>query len=166
MKKSNQSNNGAVSCENHLQKVRDQREQGHHLSRHNLWELFLFLLVSICAYNVRDLNLFALASEPLRQLLGAPPPAYLVSLALAVYFGSSVVLGLTALIHRTGPTRTWNHLGYRSAFYFFYSFTGSISGHFLPVLLAGLLLYGLDQCQLRLYNQGTIHGFNGMSENL
>ncbi|GEM_PF-2663176 len=149
-----------------LQKLRELRDNGHHLARHNLWELFLFLLVSICAYNVRDLNLFAMASEPLRQLLGYPPPAYMISIALAVYFGSSVVLGLKALSFRTKPTSTWNHLGYRSAFYFFYSFTGSIAEHFLPVLLAGLLLYGLDQCHLRLYNQGTIHGFDGVSENL
>lgn len=166
MKKQNQFKPGALPSENRLQKIREQREQGHHLSRHNLWELFLFLLVSICAYNVRDLNLFAMASEPVRQLLGAPPPAYLISFALAIYFGSSIVLGLAALINRTKPTRTWNHLGYRSAFYFFYSFSGSISGHFLPVLLIGLLLYGLDQCQLRLYNQDLLQGFSSMSENL
>lgn len=156
----------SISHENRLRKIREQREKGHHLSRHNLWELCLFLVVSICAYNVRDLNLFTLASEPLRQLLGAPPPAYLVSLALAIYFGSSLVLGIGALVQRTRPTRTWNHLGYRSAFYFFYAFTGSIGGYFLPVLLSGLFLYGLDQCQLRLYNQVTFHGYSSMPKNL
>jgi hypothetical protein len=166
MTKRYQSETGIAPHENRLQKVRQLRENGHHLARHNLWELFIFLLVSICAYNVRDLNLFMMASEPLRQLLGAPPPAYLVSIALAVYFGSATVLGFKALAHRTKPTSTWNHLGYRSAFYFFYSFTGSIAGQFIPVLLVGLWLYALDQCQLRLYNQGAIQGFNGVSENL
>lgn len=166
MTKRNQFETGATPHESRLQKIRELRESGHHLARHNLWELCLFLLVSICAYNVRDLNLFLMASEPLRQLLGAPPPAHLISIALAVYFGSSIVLGLKALANRTKPSSTWNHLGYRSAFYFFYSFTGSLGGHFLLVLLIGLLLYGLDQCQLRLYNQITIHGFSGISENL
>lgn len=166
MMKSYQSETGTARHDSHLQKIRVLRDSAHHLSRHNLWELFLFVLVSICAYNVRDLNLFAMASEPLRQLLGYPPPAYMVSCALAVYFGSSVILGFKALAFRTKPTSTWHQLGYRSAFYFFYSFTGSIAEHFLPVLLVGLLLYALDQCHLHLYNQGTIHGFNGVSENL
>lgn len=166
MKRHIQLEAGIASHESKQQKIRDLRDNGHHLSRHNLWELFLFLLVSICAYNVRDLNLFSLASEPLRQLLGYPPPASMVSIALAVYFGSSVILGVKALVSRSRPVSTWNHLGYRSAFYFFYSFTGGIADHFLPVLLTGLLLYGLDQCHLRFYNQGTIHGFDGVSENL
>ncbi|MBW6509192.1 MAG: hypothetical protein K0A94_06545 [Desulfuromonadales bacterium] len=166
MKRRIQSEAGTKPHESRQQKIRDLRDNGHHLARHNLWELFLFLLVSICAYNVRDLNLFAMASEPLRQLLGYPPPAYMVSIALAVYFGSSIILGLKALASRSRPESTWNHLGYRSAFYFFYSFTGGIADHFLPVLLVGLLLYGLDQCHLRCYNQGTIHGFDGASENM
>ncbi len=166
MNKRNQSEAGIAPHESRLLKIRELRDSGHHLSRHNLWELFLFLLVSICAYNVRDLNLFAMTSEPLRQLLGYPPPAYMVSIALAVYFGSSIVLGFKSLVNRSKPTSTWNHLGYRSAFYFFYSFTGSIAEHFLPVLMVGLLLYGLDQCHLRLYNQGTIHGLNSVSENM
>jgi len=166
MKKSYQSESGSTPQKSQQQKIRELRDNGHHLARHNLWELFLFLLVSICAYNVRDLNLFVMASEPLRELLGYPPPAYMVSIALVVYFGSSVILGFKAMMHRTKPTGTWNHLGYRSAFYFFYSFTGSIAEHFLTVLLIGLLLYGLDQCHLRLYNQDTIHGFDGVSENL
>lgn len=166
MTKHHQSEGSTPANMSQLQKIRALRDNGHHLARHNLWELFLFLLVSICAYNVRELNLFSMASEPLRQLLGYPPPAYMVSTALAVYFGSSVILGLKALAYRSKPTGTWNHLGYRSAFYFFYSFTGSIAEHFLPILLIGLLLYGLDQCHLRLYNQGTIHGFDGVSENL
>lgn len=166
MKRRNQFEAGKATQESRRQKIRELRDNGHHLSRHNLWELFLFLLVSICAYNVRDLNLFGMASEPLRQLLGYPPPAYMVSIALAAYFGSSIILGLKALASRTKPVGTWNHLGYRSAFYFFYSFSGGIADHFLPVLLVGLLLYGLDQCHLRFYNQGTIHGFDGVSENM
>lgn len=139
-----------------LKKLQDQRERGYYESRHNLWELALFLLVSICAYNIRDINLFAVASEPLRQVLGYPPPAYLVSIALAVYFFSAFVLGLTAIINRASPPQTWNHLGYRSIYYFFYSFTGSIGEYFLPVLITGLILYGLDQCQLRLYTKQVI----------
>lgn len=166
MTQRNQSRPGILPHTNRLRKISELRDNGHYLSRHNLWELFLFLLVSICAYNVRDLNLFGMASEPLRQLLGYPPPAHMVSIALAVYFGSAMILGFKALAKRIKPTSTWNHLGYRSAFYFFYSFTGSIAEYFLPVLLVGLLLYGLDQCHLRLYNQGTIHGFDGVSENM
>lgn len=166
MAKRHRSETVATNKLNPTQKMHEQRERCHHLSRHNLWELFLFLLVSICAYNVRDISLFGLASEPLRQILGSPPPAFLISVALAVYFFSSVVLGLAALVNRVAPLRTWNHLGYRSAFYFFYSFSGAIGEHFIPVLLAGLILYGLDQCQLRQYSHKLIHGYDSMTDNV
>lgn len=121
-------------------------------SRRNLWSLVLFLLISIDAYSFRTFNLFEAASEPVRQLLGYPPPAYLVSAALAVYALSAVILTLTAIANDIRPTSTWKHLGYRSTFYLFYSFSGSIAGHYLPVLLTGLCLYGLDMFHVWFYN--------------
>lgn len=130
----------------------EQPERCARMSRHNLWEVVFFLVISILAYSIRDFNLFLLASEPLRQVLGYPPPAYLVSIALAVYFFSSVCLTLTAMAREQCPQQRWNQLFYRSAFYFFYSLSGAIAGSFLPVLLAGLGLYGLDQCHIWFYN--------------
>jgi len=94
------------------------------LQNQTLMSLVAFLLISICAFTFKDFNLFAISSEPVRQLLGCPPPAYLISVALAVYCFSSAILTLTAMANDTQPTQKWNHLGYRIAFFVFYSFSG------------------------------------------
>lgn len=133
-------------------RTEEQQERCARMTRHNLLEVVLFLVISILAYSIRDFNLFMMASEPLRQLLGYPPPAYLISIALAVYFCSSTCLTLTGMAREQCPQPGWNQLFYRSAFYFFYSFSGAIAGNFLAVLLVGLGLYGLDQCHLWFYN--------------
>ena len=118
----------------------------------SLASLILFLLISIVAFAFKDFNLFESASEPMRHWLGCPPPAYLISIALAVYCFSSAILTLTAMANDTQPTQKWNHLGYRSVFFVFYCFSGAISANFLPVLLVGLGLYGLDQCHILIQN--------------
>jgi len=114
--------------------------------------LTLFMLISITAYSFKDFSLFEASSESVRQLLGYPPSAYLISIALAVYCFSAAIITFTSMASDVAPTSSWKHLGYRSAFYMFYSFSGAISGHFIPVLLIGIFLYALDQCHIWLYN--------------
>ena len=121
------------------------------MSSRSLWELICFLMICIVAYTGRDFNLFEMASEPIRQILGCPPPSYLINIALAVYCFSAAVLTLTAMARQQRPEGRWNHLGYRSAFFVFYCFSGAISAHFLPVVLVGLFLYGLDLCHIWCY---------------
>ena len=65
--------------------------------------MFLFVVVSNYAYAIKDLSLFYLASEPLHQILGCPPPAYMISIALAVYFFSAVILTFTSLLKGDPP---------------------------------------------------------------
>ncbi len=132
------------------------------IQHQSLLSLVSFLLISICAYTFRDFNLFLAASEPLRQILGCPPPAYLISIALAVYCFSSGILTLTAIANDSQPVKKWNHLGYRSAFFAFYCFSGAIAANFIPVLLVGLALYVLDQCHIWIYNSREDHQGKGL----
>ncbi|RLB69383.1 MAG: hypothetical protein DRH07_10830 [Deltaproteobacteria bacterium] len=132
------------------------------VQNHSLMSLTLFLLISICAFTFKDFNLFAAASEPVRQILGYPPPAYLISVALAVYCFSSAILTLTAMANDAQPTQKWNHLGYRSAFFIFYCFSGAIAANFLPVLLVGICLYGLDLGHIWLYSAKVNHEEKGL----
>jgi len=132
------------------------------VQNHSLMSLVTFLLISICAYTFKDFNLFAVSSEPVRQLLGCPPPAYMISVALAVYCFSSAILTLTAMANDVQPTQKWNHLGYRTAFFAFYCFSGAIAANFLPVLLVGLSLYGLDQCHIWLHHAKENHEGKGL----
>ena len=127
------------------------------LQNHSLLGLSIFLFLSIVAYIFKDFNLFEISSEPVRQLLGCPPPAYLINIALAVYCFSSAILTLTAMANDARPTEKWNHLGYRSAFFVFFSFSGVISANFLPVLLVGLSLYGLDQLHIWFFHVKENH---------
>ncbi len=129
---------------------------------HGLMSLVLFMAISICALTFKDFNLFESASESVRQLLGYPPPAYLISIALAVYCFSSAILTLTAMANDAKPTQKWNHLGYRCAFFGFYCFSGTIAANFLPVLLVGLSLYSLDQCHIWFYNAKENHEGKGL----
>jgi len=132
----------------------------------SLLELSCFLLICIGAHTYQSFNLFAVSSEPVRQLLGCPPPAYLVTIALAVYCFSSAVLTLTAMASDRRPADNWNHLGYRSAFFVFYSFSGAVADNFLAVLLVGLLLYGLEQCHVWSYSARGDHHEKAVGEKL
>ncbi len=136
--------------------------QQHNMTSQSLLELILFLLISIVAFTFKDFNLFEFASEPVRQWLGCPPPAYLISVALAVYCFSSAILTLTAMANDAQPTPKWSHLGYRSVFFIFYCFSGAIAANFLPVLLVGLSLYGLDQCHIWISNAKENHEGKGL----
>lgn len=128
----------------------------------NLISLVAFLLISIVAFAFKDFNLFEVASEPVRQILGCPPAAYLISVALAVYCFSSAILTLAAMANDAKPSKKLNHLGYRSAFFVFYCFSGAIAANFLPVLLVGLSLYGLDQCHILIHNAKENHEGKGL----
>lgn len=134
------------------EQIWERTEQRYARSRRNLWGLVVFLLISIDAYGFRNFNLFETCSEPVRQLLGYPPPAYLISIALAIYCFSAIILTLTAIANDSPPSATWKNLGYRCAFYLFYSFSGAIAEHFIPVLMVGLVLYSLDQAHIWVYN--------------
>ena len=122
------------------------------LTRRNLWEVLLFLLVSLGAYACLDSNLFLQAPENLRQLLGTPPPAFLIDLALATYLVSALILSLTRIAKGTRPAQNWSQLGYRCIFYLFYSFSGSLAAHFSLVFGIGIFLYGLEQAGIWIYS--------------
>ncbi len=122
------------------------------LTRKNLISLTIFLLVSIWAYTFKDFHICDAVPVYLHTLLGTPPPAFLVSIALVGYFFSALVLTFTAITKNLEPIPKLDHLGYRVTFFMFYAFSGAIAPNFLPVFLIGLCLYSLDQYQIWAYN--------------
>lgn len=134
----------------------------HSMTSQSLLGLIIFLLISMVAYTFKSFNLFEIASEPVRQILGCPPPAYLISIALAVYCFSSTILTLAAIANDTQPTQKWSHLGYRSVFFVFYCFSGAIAANFAPVVLVGLFLYALDQGHILIHNAKENHEGKGL----
>jgi hypothetical protein len=141
-----------------LGKRRQRKVKGlHALSRRSLWELLLFVLISIGALSLQEFNLQESVSEPVRRLLGYPPPAYLVSIALAVYCFAALINLLTQLASDAEPLLRWSQLGYRSVFYLFYLFSGSLASHFMAVFFIGLFLYGFEQLHIWVYSSRVAH---------
>ena len=133
-------------------------EQNH--AQQNLIEMILFLGIAIFAYSFKDFNLFETCSEPVKQILGYPPQAIYVSYAMMVYLFSAFVIRVTSIAQDIKPIVKWSHLGYRSIFFVFYSFSGTIADNFFPVLLIGMFLYTLDQYHIFHYNhehKGAYH---------
>jgi len=121
------------------------------LSHRGLRDLFLFLLFSFFFFGVRQIDLLAPLTEGVRRILGSPPSPELTTLALTGYTLSALVLILARTARGERPRLKWVHLFYRTVFYFFYAVAGSLEGHFMEVLLAGLLLIGLEQLNIWTY---------------
>lgn len=122
------------------------------LSRCGLWQILLFLLVSIGAFAFRDFDLLGSLPGTFRLFLGSPPPAYLISIALAFYYISAMTIILNQMTNDTEPTPSWLQLGCRATFYFFYALSGSLANHFMEVFCLGIFLYGVERVRLWTYN--------------
>jgi hypothetical protein len=104
--------------------------------------LILFVVVSVAAM-LHFLYLPAFPRE-IRAFLGAPPPTWLISVALVLYAFSALVLTLGRLTKNEEAFHGWSHLGYAGAFYFFYYYAGELAGHFWGVFAAGLTILVLE----------------------
>lgn len=111
----------------------------------SLWSLQLFLTISIAAFFVRDFNLYTTLPENVLQILGCPPPPTLAHLALAGYVVTVLIPLIIQLLSGEQTVAQWRHLGYRSAFYCFYLFSGTLAANFFLVFATGMFLYLLEQ---------------------
>src|SRR6056297_3222478 len=121
------------------------------LSRKGLLELLQFLLLSGCAFAIRDFNLFASFSEQIKVFLGCPPPAVLTNIALTIYCIAVMIPQCICLASGSRPIRTHNHLAYLLTFYLFYFISNALAANFAGVLAVGLILYGLGQLSIWAY---------------
>jgi hypothetical protein len=113
-------------------------------SRH-LWEFLLFLLVSMVALALRNHNLHESFSEGMRQLLGCPISAVLLTVVLASYGFSTLTLMLLRGGGETRLVKRLFHFSFRTVFYLFYGFSGVLAVHYLFIFGLGLILYICEQ---------------------
>lgn len=125
------------------------------LSCRGVLELFAFLVISTLFFEFRQADLLAPLGETVRVILGCPPPPALTTMALAGYTLSALVLIMFRTVHATRPQLRWIHIGYRSCFYFFYLVSNTLEAHFMPVLVAGLLLFTLEHLNIWSYAMKT-----------
>ncbi len=136
------------------------------LSRRGLRDLFLFFMISACFFGLRRVDLLAPLAESVRELLGCPPAPELTTLALTGYTLSALVLILARALQGERPRLSWSHLGYRTVFFFFYTVAGALEENFMGVLLAGLLLFGLEQLNIWTYALKTLPGRKALANKL
>lgn len=110
-------------------------------ARRGLWLLCLFLAASVALLRAAD-SLPRLPPEP-GFLLGHPPSAGLVSLALVAYGFSAIILTLGRIANQTDSGDGLHHLGYLSAFYGFYHAADALKDNFWAVFAAGVTILGL-----------------------
>ncbi len=122
------------------------------LTRRGTMEFVLFLLLSTAFFCCRQTDLLAPLAENARQILGCPPPAALVTLAVGGYVISAAILQLHRIVNGVRPVLKWSHLLFRTVFYLFYACAASLQSHFLGVFIAGLALFALDQLNIFTYS--------------
>lgn len=116
--------------------------------RRSLQSLQLFLAISVSAFLIREVDLYATLPESLLWILGCPPPPLLAHLALAGYIFTVLTPLTIHLLTGEQPVSQWRHLGYRSAFYAFYLFSNTLTANFILVFATGVILYLLEQASL------------------
>ncbi len=121
------------------------------LCRRGLRDLLLFLAVSTLFFGIRHVDLLAPLAEPVRQLLGCPPPPFLTTLAAAGYTLSATILILGRIMSGARPTSKWSHLFFRTVFYFFYAVANALPENFMGVFVAGVFLLALEQLHIWIY---------------
>ncbi|MGD9848154.1 MAG: menaquinol oxidoreductase [Desulfuromonas sp.] len=116
----------------------------HFLSRQGLLAMAVFFAISLVAVYFQDSNILAYASPKTRDLLGKPPSAGLINIALAVYSFSALILALARLSEQTERYRGWPHVGYLTVFYIFYAFDQALRVNAVAVIIAGSTILGLE----------------------
>lgn len=115
-------------------------------SGNGLWAMVFFLMVSFVAFD--SFSFFPEISTDLRRLLGTPPPAGMISLALVVYAFSGIVRTLARMSRNIKPYLGLMHASFFSAFYAFYHLSGALQDNFWAVFFAGISVMGLENYYL------------------
>lgn len=128
------------------------------MARKGLWGLLLFLLTGVLVFLVRDFNLYRVLPEAVLEVLGGPPPATLIHLALAGYSFTVVVPVLIRMANGEQPVVGWRHLFWRLAFYLFYLVSTTLPENFLALVVIGSLLYLVEQAGIWSYRHQHLDG--------
>ncbi len=123
-------------------------------SLRGVWYLTLFLGISLVAQQLGS----HLPDFPpsVRQLLGAPPSAKMISGLLIVYSFSALILILGRMTTGTGAFSGLSHVGYLLVFYAFYHVAHALDDNFYAVLAAGITILSLESYHIWTWHQERI----------
>jgi hypothetical protein len=124
-------------------------------SGNGLWSMVYFLLISFAAFN--GFSFLPELSTEVRNLLGTPPPAEMISLALVVYAFSGIVRTLARMSRNIKPYLGLMHAAFFTAFYLFYHLSGALQDNFWAVFFAGISVMGLENYYLWTHSSAALH---------
>ncbi|MDY0292030.1 MAG: hypothetical protein RBR02_06810 [Desulfuromonadaceae bacterium] len=130
--------------EQRMARIQAHIEELQRLTHRGLVGLALFALVSLVAVYFQDSNIMLYLSPQTRDLLGKPPSAIMINIALAVYSFSALILGIGRLTEQDERYRGWSHIGYLTVFYIFYAFANALSVNVVAVIISGCTILGLE----------------------
>ena len=110
--------------------------------------LALFILVSIFAWWGFS---FLPAPERVTAILGKPPSAYVISIALIIYTFSAIILSLARMSTGVEHRSSFSHVGYLTAFFLFYYFGKSLDENYWAVFGSGMTILGVESYRIWTY---------------
>ena len=115
------------------------------LSSRGIMALSLFLVVSIFAW--LGFPLFP-APDSVIAVLGKPPTARMVSIALLFYTFSATILSLTRMIAGVEHRSSFVHVGFLTGFFLFYYFGKALEDNYWAVLGSGVTILGVESYRI------------------
>lgn len=110
-----------------------------------LLALSLFLVVSLFAW----WGFFFLpAPDAVTAVLGKPPSARMISIALLLYTFSAIILSLSRMTAGIEHRSSFSHVGYLTAFFLFYYFGKSLEDNYWAVFGAGITILGVESYRI------------------
>jgi hypothetical protein len=118
------------------------------LSTRGILALALFILVSLLAWWGFP---FLPAPESVTALLGKPPSARIISIALLLYTFSAIILSLSRMTAGIEHRSSFSHVGYLTGFFLFYYFGKSLEENYWAVFGAGITILGVESYRIWTY---------------
>ena len=117
-------------------------------STRGILALSLFLVVSILAWWGFS---FLPAPDTVTAILGKPPSARIISIALLIYTFSAIILSLSRMTTGIEHRSSFSHVGYLTAFFLFYYFGKSLEENYWAVFGSGITILGVESYRIWTY---------------
>jgi hypothetical protein len=87
-------------------------------------------------------------SETVTALLGKPPSARIISIALLIYTFSALILSLARMSSGIEHRSSFSHVGFLTSFFLFYYFGRALQENYWAVFGAGITILGVESYRI------------------
>lgn len=117
-------------------------------STRGILALSLFLVVSILAWWGFP---FLPAPDTVTAVLGKPPSANIIGIALLLYMFSAILLSLSRMTAGIEHRSSFSHVGFLTAFFLFYFFGKSLEDNYWAVFGSGITILVVESYRIWTY---------------